>query len=319
MPTLLSWAASVGVDLCDRRDTIDAAARGLVFLLWNPLSVPKDPSAAARPATTIDGLNAAPADRGHECTGTIDDPTHAEEGRVGRLVQAMAAGDLAVPRDIAYRAWYTTARDVRDVLDQTLPAAPFTPDGRTNTRMTVDAGRHPEALSRAVEVLRSPSRQLHLGNTSLSAAELLGADWTGFAAALEARQAALTMLSHELGTPRTIGLIAAIGAAGDPTGFPQRSWSQAVAGLRHSLRRALAGTPLPGLVHPPVDLHQLWETAAACPAQLNGPQALWFAEHLTEPLGDMRADAAAALTARFPGPKLDTMGALIMSDGLGIG
>lgn len=275
---MLSWGRSMGLDLSDRDQLVDAAAVGLTVLLWRNTVLEEVHS-----GTTVGGV---------EPPGTIGlvgvaDP--AETDRIERVLDAVQVGG-GLPDDVMMRANCSTVAQVRAVLGDVIDER-FT---RAGDEIPYDAQTVPQFVLEVSTVLGDPTRPVTVGATTFAAHDLFAGRWDDYLEDLYVQKPArLILFSDLLGQRRALWLCALTGVSYSPAWFPHSDWAPAVRTLRTATQPGELGEgPVSGVR---LD-EEFWEAAENEPMRLNGRQALWLM------LSDLHALIDAARAARVAGP-----------------
>ena len=169
----------------------------------------------------------------------------------------------------------STALDVRDLLDETLPDSITEP----GTVLGYHRRAAPDHVVGLVDLLQDPDRDLTVGGASVTAASILGDSWDEYTDDVMSKITPHVKFCDLIGARPGIWQIALSGVSYASEWYPNPWWARAV----EVLRRAVADGRLADVFHfvdrateipPPVDT--FWPTLLTRPAALNGPQCHWI-------------------------------------------
>lgn len=199
----------------------------------------------------------------------------------------------------------STALDVREVLDQTLPES-VTASG---TQVPYDRRSVPAHVLALVDLLQDPRRKLVVGGSSITASDVLADTWAEYAEDVISKMSTHIAFCDLLGARRAVWYAALSGALYAPAWFPNPWWNRAVELLRSAMlaNRTIEVFSSLREASIPAPAGSFWESLLTDPARLNGRQCAWVQRNrlsdliLTVRDGDRQLLGPLADDQRFPG------------------
>lgn len=307
---LLGWGRAEGLDLTNRAQLLDAVAVGITILLWRNTELEnihagvelKTADTADVDAVT-DQLDAALEADVAGYRGVADP---AEAARLKLLLEHRRVYGAGIPDDVMMRCNASTARTVRAVLDDVLPAA-ATVSGAT---LSYPRDGLPVFLTAPLAALLNRDRLMTVGPVTVTASELLGErGWAVYDDDVYDKLARPAAFADAAGARAALWHIALSGATYGDGWWPAAHWAAAVADVRAALAAEdvdlVDSEPGSGRLRPNPDDDAFWAALTDEPERLNAAQARWvIGSRLLDRLFERRMATAAAVgaadTERFP-------------------
>lgn len=214
------------------------------------------------------------ARRDHDRARDAQWDTDADESAGIRMLLDGREQGFGIPDDVMMRLNISTAVDVREVLDETLPESITEP----GTELGYDRRHVPHHVTALVELLQSPDRELTVGGTRIAAGDILGDTWDEYADDVVRKISTHVTVCDLIGARRAIWHAAISGTVYASGWFPNPWWARAVGLLRGAVTDGRTGE----VFHSPHRMADIWlpddafwETLPTRRAELNGPQCRW--------------------------------------------
>lgn len=311
----LAWAWDRGLDLRDRDQLLDAASVGLSVLCWRNTSL-ENVHIGVRTLEQLDSERdpevRAEQERAEQSYdealfadwGVLAEADPDESARIDVLLLGRQQG-FGIPDDIMMRLNISTALDVREVLDQTLPESVTV----AGTQAPYDRRSVPAHVLALVDLLQDRRRKLVVGGSSITAGNVMADTWAEYAEDVIAKMSTHLAFCDLLGARRAVWYAALSGVLYAPAWFPNPWWTRAVELLRSAVlaNRTIEVFPSLREASIPAPADRFWTSLLTNPARLNGRQCAWLRRNrlselfLTVRDGDRQLLGPLPDDQRFPG------------------
>lgn len=229
----LAWGCDRGLDLSNRDQLLDSASVGLTVLCWRNTVLEDVHAGGEREDRIGDEASEREARRAHRLKLDRDikiirqaDPD--EHARMRVLLDGRAQG-FGIPDDVMMRLNVSTARDVREVLAETLPSAVT----EVGTELAYRCSEAPDHVTTLVGLLQDPNRELTVGGSRVTARAILGASWDEYRDDVIRKITTHLTFCDTIGARRALWHVALSGTIYATEWFPSPWWRAAVRMLRH--------------------------------------------------------------------------------------